>query len=568
MKEMKRFSFNKGLSMCLLLCAVILFTQCKKESTDEVYSDTTTSAIMATTSATTVSGSLDVSKAASDGGFAYVINQNLNTTGDSPSQPTVSTIRIFEDGKEIGPAHSVHNDVRTSGQGRFSHWGTKIYFSASDNTNPKTNGRKYTYTNATATVALSTTPLDVSSSVSDGGFAYAVVKDFGITSDSDTQPTISTLRVFENGVELNPAHSVHADIRNYGNGRYSHWAGKLYFSASDNSNPRTNGRQYSYIIGEAATTTTPPPTTTAPPQEITPPATETAQPATGIVGYANVNGLTTGGQGGQTVTVSTLSALKSAAASSSPMIIQFSGNITGTGYVNISSNKTIIGLSGSSMDGVGLLVYGTSNVIIRNMTIRNVVTYSNIVIKENAHHVWVDHCTLSSDRSHGWDYYDGLLDVGNGSDYVSLSWNKLHDNHIALLIGFSDARTSDIGKLHVTVYNNYFYNVSERQPTTRFGQMHVFNNYVKNGSGYGIGVTMDATVRTDNNYFEGTGVPIRTDFNAKPGYVSGANTNIFNGGTPRITTAASNWVPSYEYQSVLIPAANVPSVVASGAGAK
>src|SRR5690606_31615934 len=120
----------------------------------------------------------------------------------------------------------------------------------------------------------------------------------------------------------------------------------------------------------------------------------------------------------------------------------------------------------------------------------------------------------------------------------------------------------------VTVYKNYFYNVSERQPSTRFGYMHVFNNYLLNGSGYGVGATMGATVRTDNNYFENQNAPIRTTYNAKPGFISGASTNIYkNSGANILSTSASTWVPTYEYKSELLPAAQVPAVVTAGAGA-
>src|SRR5690606_9031003 len=94
---------------------------------------------------------------------------------------------------------------------------------------------------------------------------------------------------------------------------------------------------------------------------------------TGLIGYAAENGTTTGGKGGQTVTVSTLAALKSAASSKSPMIIQVSGTISGTGMINVASNKTIIGLKGSKLNGVGLLLYTVNNVIIQNMTISKVV---------------------------------------------------------------------------------------------------------------------------------------------------------------------------------------------------
>jgi hypothetical protein len=57
----------------------------------------------------------------------------------------------------------------------------------------------------------------------------------------------STLIVYENGKKLGPAHTQHQDIRDNGSGRYSHWGGDpetLYFSSSDNTDPRTNGRNY------------------------------------------------------------------------------------------------------------------------------------------------------------------------------------------------------------------------------------------------------------------------------------------------------------------------------------
>lgn len=56
--------------------------------------------------------------------------------------------------------------------------------------------------------------------------------------------SVSRLAVFENGQPLGPAHASHADIRVLGGGRFSHWCDKVYFSASDNSDPRTNGRKY------------------------------------------------------------------------------------------------------------------------------------------------------------------------------------------------------------------------------------------------------------------------------------------------------------------------------------
>ena len=50
--------------------------------------------------------------------------------GDSVAEPQCSTLRLFEDGREIGPAHSLHDEIRNLGGGRFSHWGPRLYLSA------------------------------------------------------------------------------------------------------------------------------------------------------------------------------------------------------------------------------------------------------------------------------------------------------------------------------------------------------------------------------------------------------------------------------------------------------
>lgn len=62
---------------------------------------------------------------------------------DTSSQPENSTLMIYEEGRTLGPAHSVHDLIQKIGQGRFSHWGETLFFSTSDNSDPNTNGRKY-----------------------------------------------------------------------------------------------------------------------------------------------------------------------------------------------------------------------------------------------------------------------------------------------------------------------------------------------------------------------------------------------------------------------------------------
>ena len=62
--------------------------------------------------------------------------------------------------------------------------------------------------------------------------------------DASKKPTNSNLQLFENGRPLGPAHSLHKNIRDLGNGRFSHWQQAIVFAASDNSDPRRNGRRY------------------------------------------------------------------------------------------------------------------------------------------------------------------------------------------------------------------------------------------------------------------------------------------------------------------------------------
>src|ERR1700681_704270 len=66
------------------------------------------------------------------------------------------------------------------------------------------------------------------------------------------------------------------------------------------------------------------------------------------IGFASVNANgqngTTGGAGGPTVTVSSASALSSAAGRSGALIVQVSGTITLSSDVKVASNKTIVGL--------------------------------------------------------------------------------------------------------------------------------------------------------------------------------------------------------------------------------
>lgn len=63
--------------------------------------------------------------------------------GDSIDEPFGSGLDLLEDGRGLGPAHALHSDIVEKGYGRFSHWREVLYFSTSDNSDPRCNGRRY-----------------------------------------------------------------------------------------------------------------------------------------------------------------------------------------------------------------------------------------------------------------------------------------------------------------------------------------------------------------------------------------------------------------------------------------
>lgn len=67
---------------------------------------------------------------------------------------------------------------------------------------------------------------------------------FRVQSDTFDLPNTSNLALHEDATALGKPHTTHAEIGALGRGGYSHWGDGLFFSSSDNSDPRTNGRRY------------------------------------------------------------------------------------------------------------------------------------------------------------------------------------------------------------------------------------------------------------------------------------------------------------------------------------
>jgi len=210
-------------------------------------------------------------------------------------------------------------------------------------------------------------------------------------------------------------------------------------------------------------------------------------------------------------------------------------------------NVSVVGIAGD--DGTlpefyqgWLMVSGQSNVIVRNLRFVPATDFwpsfescdSGISDKDycawnaepdgmtlvNSTRVWVDHCEFTdgpglqgaqTDKAR-YKYYDGLLDIKTGSDYVTVSYTRFYNHHKAMLIGSTD---SNDGNYRVTFHHNRIEWVNQRMPRVRNGQVHVLNNVYAGPKqtdytqeyyfGYGIGLGYNSQVYSEGNAFDITG---------------------------------------------------------------
>ncbi|MFD0226799.1 pectate lyase family protein [Streptomyces hirsutus] len=317
-------------------------------------------------------------------------------------------------------------------------------------------------------------------------------------------------------------------------------------------------------------------------------------------GYATQNGGTTGGAGGQTVRATTGTAIHSAlcsrASSSTPIIIEVQGTInhgnttkvsgsscnTAAGVIELKqiSNVTIVGVgSGAVFDQLGIHIRESSNIIIQNVTVRNVKKSGSptsnggdaIGMESDVRNVWVDHTTLeaSGGESEG---YDGLFDMKDNTQYVTLSYSILRNSGRGGLIGSSE---SDRSNGYVTFHHNKYENIDSRTPLLRGGISHIYNNHYVNLHESGINSRAGARAKVDNNYFKDSKDVLGTFYTSEAGYwqVSG---NIFDNVTwsarsgdnqPAGPNPTSNTSVSIPYSYSLDSASCVPDVVNRTAGA-
>jgi pectate lyase len=274
-----------------------------------------------------------------------------------------------------------------------------------------------------------------------------------------------------------------------------------------------------------------------------------------VIGWASQAGGTRGGEGGPTVSVTSISMLNSQASDNTARIIQVSGNLSGN--VSIGSNKTIIGMAGATVRGT-VEISGSTNVILKNLKV--VGGSGDAVSVSDSDHVWIDHCDIS-------DAGDGNLDITNASDYITVSWTKFSyssssgDHRFSNLIGSGDTETGDRGRLRVTMHANWWANnVYERMPRVRFGQVHLFNNlYTAAANAYCIRAGVESQVLSENNAF----ISVSNPFDIEGGVIQSRG-DLFQSAGGRIT--GSGTVPNPPYPYTPAAASTVAAAIMAGAG--
>ncbi|MFH9732555.1 polysaccharide lyase family 1 protein [Streptomyces sp. NPDC017260] len=327
---------------------------------------------------------------------------------------------------------------------------------------------------------------------------------------------------------------------------------------------------------------------------------QAAAAASGATGYATQNGGTTGGAGGETVRATTGTAIHQAlcgrASSSTPITIEVEGTINHGNTTKVSgdscstaadkielkqiSNVTIVGVGGGAVfDQLGIHIRESSNIIIQNVTVRNVKKSGSptsnggdaIGMESGVRNVWVDHTTLeaSGGESEG---YDGLFDMKNDTQYVTLSYSTLRNSGRGGLIGSSE---SDRSNGYVTFHHNLYENIDSRAPLLRGGIAHIYNNHYVDLHESGINSRAGARARVDNNYFQDSKDVLGTFYTDEAGYWQ-VNGNIFDNVTwsdregdtnPAGPNPQSNTSVSIPYSYSLDAADCVPGVVSQTAGA-
>lgn len=258
-----------------------------------------------------------------------------------------------------------------------------------------------------------------------------------------------------------------------------------------------------------------------------------AAPDFPVTGWATQNGGTTGGEGKTVVTVENVSDLRKYAEAGNHTIYVKPGTykVPSKSAIKVGDNVTIYGYRGAVLEQTKTSTVNEDNTIVsvegRNVIVRNLVfkgagaldlDAGDCIHVKGGTNVWIDHVEI-------YDGQDGNLDVVNGANYVTISWAKFHYTEVSKehmfsnLVGNSDSKTSDQGKLKTTFHHSWWgKGVKERMPRVRYGEVHVANNlFSSDAASTCVRAGKMANLRVENNVFIGVNNPVdlyKNDFSA------------------------------------------------------
>ena len=368
-------------------------------------------------------------------------------------------------------------------------------------------------------------------------------------------------------------------------------------------------------------------------------------------------GGTTGGAGGKVVYASNFTELQAYLQSNNPYIILVDHDITTgvTAYVDdlstgklcdsqdgsegvastygerimVQSNKTLIGIADANgnaplfsritfnlqcahnviirncrftMNGVPILKSGENKIVAMREGVATQVgdpdcigiqADANSASTDSGSHIWIDHCEFFNGNATNVDRYDGLVDIKNNVQWVTLSYNYFHDHYKACLFGKGDSDNYD---RTITMHHNFFDNiVGSRLPLQRYGHLHYMNNYIYNAQD-GYDLRTGAIGYVDACYFKDSKAPLRlrgegtTNINTNVQYsiVYDNCKRVINNSNFTYTNAPSNydeeytwvsgggtnsntWLPTQTWSGYFVnnhdPVADVPTVCQNYSGA-
>lgn len=202
--------------------------------------------------------------------------------------------------------------------------------------------------------------------------------------------------------------------------------------------------------------------------------------------------------------------------------------------LRVPSRTTLIGVgSDAHLTGGQVLLQKVSDVIVRNIRFSDSYDFFpawdpkdntsgewnsglDTLSLRGAINVWVDHCSFDDGErpdalgrvalGRRMQHHDGLLDITQQSNFVTVSWNRFSAHDKTSLVGSGDGVLADAGLLKVTYHHNHWDGVKERAPRVRFGQVHLYNNLhtVADAAhhGYSVGVGFQSRVFSQANVWE------------------------------------------------------------------